>query len=127
MTGSSDPEKTASRSSPRRKRRPSREKLVARLWAAADAQLGEIETRLAALGGEPAAIERDARSLGQIARFLKDLVGVESLIASTDKTKPPEGEEDEDAPPRDLDVFREELARRLDRLREERESRDRAE
>ena len=96
-----------------------RQKLVQRLWSAAEAQVADIETRLAALDGDGATLERDARALGLLAKFLKELVGIECLLKeATAPLKPiTKSVEDDDAPPRDLDAFRAELARRLDQMR----------
>lgn len=102
---------------------PARGHLLARLWRAAERQLDEIEERLlrAALPAEadaaapprPAAdAEKDARALAVLARTLRELSALE---ADAKKTREAQAEHDT---VRDLDAFRRELARRLDRLRE---------
>jgi len=100
-----------------------RETLVTRMWAAADRQIGEIEARFA-LPADPDAAERDARTLATLARVVRELVqagrasGAASGAAGRRSRSPQET--DDDAPPRDLDALRDELARRLARLRAER-------
>ncbi|MFS8039240.1 terminase gpP N-terminus-related DNA-binding protein [Xanthobacter sp. AM11] len=101
---------------------PARGHLLARLWRAAERQLDEIEERLArampAAGETEAAApraagdaEKDARALAVLARTLRELSALE---AEARKTRKAEAEHDT---VRDLDAFRRELARRLDRLR----------
>ena len=104
-----------------------RQKLVQRLWSAAEAQVADIETRLAALDGDGATLERDARALGLLAKFLKELVGIECLLKEANAPPKPAVKpvEDDDAPPRDLDAFRTELARRLDEMRARNEAPER--
>ncbi|MEP9379715.1 hypothetical protein ABLE91_23595 [Aquabacter sp. CN5-332] len=95
-----------------------RRALANRIWRAAEAQVCEIETRLAQLGAAPAEAERDARALAVLARVVRELA---ALDAATKKSGPKDADtlrDDEDArAPTDLDTFRRELARRLDALR----------
>jgi len=100
-----------------------RARLLGRLWRAAERQVAEIEARMhhaEAAGGEgprPAAdAEKDARALALIARTLRELVATEDAGAPRGPAAKPAKAEDE--PIRDLDEFRRELARRLERLRE---------
>ncbi|MFG1478623.1 hypothetical protein V5F53_08120 [Xanthobacter sp. V4C-4] len=94
-----------------------RARLLARLWRAAERQVEEIETRTRRVAGAegtsraPADSEKDARALALIARTLRELVAAED-----DAAKPAK---DADDTVRDLDEFRRELARRLERMREE--------
>ncbi|TCT07638.1 hypothetical protein [Aquabacter spiritensis] len=109
-----------------------RRSLANRIWRAAEAQVCEIETRLAALGGAPAEAERDARALAVLARVVRELaaLGAAARKAAADDAAPREDtaarddgppRDDEDARgPADLDSFRRELARRLDALRGDR-------
>lgn len=99
--------------------RPDRRGLLRRLWRAAERQINEIETRLAratepASAGEapraPADTEKDARALAVLARTLRELSVLDKDAGKTRKVKP------QDDAVRDLDTFRRELARRLDRL-----------
>ncbi|MDI4657342.1 terminase gpP N-terminus-related DNA-binding protein [Xanthobacter autotrophicus] len=101
---------------------PGRGHLLARLWRAAERQLDEIEQRLAsAVSPEAAAAaspprpaadaEKDARALAVLARTLRELSALEAEAQKSRKVKA------EDDAVRDLDTFRRELARRLDRLR----------
>jgi len=101
---------------------PARGHLLSRLWRAAERQLDEIEQRLAAAvppeadapAGPPrpaADAEKDARALAVLARTLRELSALEAEAQKSRKVKA------EDDAVRDLDTFRRELARRLDRLR----------
>ncbi len=96
--------------------KPDRRGLLKRLWRAAERQINEIEDRLAhaadpsdAPRPEP---EKDARALAVLARTLRELTALEAEDRKRRKAK------DQDGTVRDLDTFRRELARRLDRLRE---------
>ncbi|MFG1229399.1 terminase gpP N-terminus-related DNA-binding protein [Xanthobacter wiegelii] len=97
--------------------KPDRRGLLKRLWRAAERQIDEIEGRLAravdpgdeAPRPEP---EKDARALAVLARTLRELTALEAETRKRRKAK------DQDGTVRDLDTFRRELARRLDRLRE---------
>lgn len=112
--------------SPLRRRRPltpgpraaaaARGHLLGRLWRAAERQLDEIEQRLHAGDAEaaprlPADAEKDARALAVLARTLRELAALEADAHKTRKARA------DDDTVRDLDAFRRELARRLDRLR----------
>lgn len=106
-----------------------RRALANRIWRAAEAQVGEIETRLALIGAAPAEAERDARALAVLARVVRELAALDAATKKAEAAKDdtpandPERDEarDEDArAPTDLDTFRRELARRLDALRAER-------
>ncbi|MDQ0506567.1 hypothetical protein [Xanthobacter agilis] len=100
---------------------PPRTRLLARLWRAAERQVADIEARVENAapregGGAPprlaADAEKDARALALIARTVRELVAAEDDAA--DKPR-----KDADDTVRDLDEFRRELARRLERLRED--------
>ena len=97
--------------------KPDRRGLLKRLWRAAERQIDEIEGRLvrAAEPGDEAPRpepEKDARALAVLARTLRELTALEAEAKKRRKAK------DQDGTVRDLDTFRRELARRLDRLRE---------
>ncbi len=107
---------------------PARRRVVARLWRAAERQLAEIEARLV-VGGDPLALERDARSFALITRTVRELVALD-LEAQARKKQDCHAGKEEDVPhaapardegfaSRDIEAFRDELARRLARLREE--------
>lgn len=85
--------------------------LVGRMWRAADAQVREIEDRLAQEAPEPDARERDARLLAVLARTLRELSALEAP-----KQKQTAAPADDDAVPRDLDELRRSLARKLEAL-----------
>lgn len=91
----------------------SRPSLIARLWRTAERQVAEIESRLVAAGGDPASLERDAKTLSVLARTVRDLVALDNDSGQgtrTDKT------DDEAEIPRDIDAFRRELAQKLAEL-----------
>ena len=117
----------------------SRKRVVSRLWRTAERQVAEIETRMAGLGDDPQALERDAKILAIIAKTVRDLVALDgealnahgrskskeqapahgSKSAQTDPLLTAEPDAAEFGP-RDIEQFRTELARRLDELRRER-------
>jgi hypothetical protein len=79
--------------------------LVARLFRAVERQIAEVERRFD--GAAPASLEeKDARTLGALARTLELLIGLEKQ-AGRDTTEPEP----------DIDAFRLDLARRLESLR----------
>ncbi len=85
---------------------------IARLYAALDKQVADVERRLAKAQGEGNGSkagdrERDARTLATLARTL------EKLNAMT----PEVDQEDDESPPEDIEEFRRELSRRLAELR----------
>lgn len=87
-------------------RRAGRRSLVARLYRAFEDQLAGVEARLAAPG--IVIEEKDARTLGSLARTLETLMSLEKR--DTGAKKPTE--------PNDIDQLRAELARRIDRWAE---------
>jgi hypothetical protein len=117
----------------------SRKKVVTRLWRAAERQVAEIENRVSGLQEDPQALERDAKTLAIIAKTIRDLVAIDAeaflgtqrnrnkeqspadgiKILAIDQTKQKDAD-DEGFGPRDIEGFRNELARRLDELRHER-------
>lgn len=116
-----------SSATPTRRAAP-RSRVVARLWHTAEKQVAEIEARLAS-GGDPAALERDAKTFAIIARTVRDLVAIdaEAKAAAKEKTRAHAAKEDQaaetgedgDFGARDIERFRAELARRLAALRSE--------
>jgi hypothetical protein len=101
----------------------SKTKLVQRLWNAAEAQICDIELRLKSLDSTTVQFEKDARSLGLLVKFLKELVSIECLMSKkkTSKKANKLKIEDNDAPPRNLEDFRQELEKRLDAMRKGRQ------
>lgn len=81
-----------------------RSDLVERMFRAVERQIEDIELRSAERDGEPD--ERDARTLGALARTLELLIGMENAEAA----KQTEGR-------RDIDDLRRDLARRIEGLR----------
>jgi hypothetical protein len=87
------------------------------MWRTAERQVEEIEDRLAVAGLELAERESNARTLAVVAKTLRDLSAVdESEKSRKGKQQPSDDDSDDDAIPRDIDEFREELARRINAL-----------
>ena len=105
------------RSGPRS--REGREALVARLWNTADRQVREIDKRLRRGEQPPDERERDARVFAVLVRTLRELNAFDEATnaagASTDAA------DENDDMPKDIDEFRNELARRIHALVDERE------
>ena len=99
-----------------------RRQLVARLWRAAEQQVGDIEERLKIIGQESPERERDARALAVLVKTLRELETFDDAHpAPATRTE----SEDDDAGRRDIDEFRRELARKMDALVARREARAR--
>ena len=110
------PPRCPARSGKPRRRRfgGNRVALVGRLWRTAEAQVRDIEERLARHGQEPDDRARDARTLAVLVKTMRELLALDNI---RDGAAPPAGSEhDDDAGPRDLDEFRRELARRMDAI-----------
>ncbi|PSC04536.1 hypothetical protein SLNSH_13655 [Alsobacter soli] len=91
-----------------------REALISRLWAAAERQVDEIERRSENLPGAGFNPERDAKALAVLCRVVKELpVDDPAALA---------GDDLDEASDRDLEAFRDDLARHLARMAEERAS-----
>lgn len=74
--------------------RASRATLVRRLWRAADAQMSQLERRIAALDPAAPPGDAEAKALGLIARIVRELVALD--LAATPK---PTGEDRDDDRP----------------------------
>ena len=96
-----------------------RRTLVTRLWRTAERQVADIETRLIEAGGDPATLERDAKTLAVLARTVRDLVAID---AEQKRGAKADRNDDEKEAPRDFDQFRTELSETLHRLAEQRRS-----
>ncbi|MEW6121350.1 MAG: hypothetical protein AB1698_01960 [Pseudomonadota bacterium] len=92
--------------------------LAQRIWHAAEAQVSDIEARMAALEMPPGQAERDVRALAVLARVVRDLTALDAAPRPPQKAAAAPAPEDEHAFS-DRDTFRRELARRLDALRGE--------
>lgn len=79
--------------------------LVARLFRAVERQIAEVERRFDG-AAPPSLEEKDARTLGALARTLELLIGLEKQAGR-----------DADEPEPDIDEFRLDLAHRLESLR----------
>jgi hypothetical protein len=89
----------------------SRGALIARMWRTAEKQVGEIEDRLKAAGLELAERESNTRMLSIVARTLREL----SAVDEAEKARGKEASKDnnDDAPPRNIDELRSALADKL--------------
>lgn len=94
--------------------------LVRRLWRAADAQMRQLERRIAALDPEAPPGDAEAKALGLIARIVRELMTLDAASAASHK--PSGGEKDDERPFSAADREREtariaqlraEIARRL--------------
>lgn len=99
-----------------------RRALVARAWRNAERQLRAVEKRLRVHGGEDAPLDESARLIATLVKTLRELAALDRALAEDEiahgkKTgKPGSGDI-----PRDLNAFYEELAARMDRLRQHRD------
>jgi hypothetical protein len=96
-----------------------RQRVISQLWRMAERQVSAVEQRLAAQTDEPQALEREAKTLGIIARTVRDLVAIDEEKA---KLKSGDKGHDETGPggSRAIEDFRRELAEKLEQLRIER-------
>ncbi|MFG1464257.1 hypothetical protein V5F77_15305 [Xanthobacter sp. DSM 24535] len=106
-----------------------RRAMLARLWHAAERQMDEIDARVEALDaaqtpappGAARDSEKDAKALAVLARVVRELGTLENIDTAAAKAGGQKGgsaaQQEEGARGRDLDTFRRELARRIDRLR----------
>lgn len=101
------------RSPRRRKLSGDRVALVSRLWRTAEAQVRDIEERLAHHQQQPDDRERDARTLAVLVKTMRELVALDDI---RDGGASPAESEHDDGGPRDLDEFRRELARRMEAI-----------
>ncbi len=92
-------------------RKPSRERLVTRLWKAAEKEMAALEARLAALPLDDPAREEHSKALGLLARLVKDLMALDAASPARAGTEERQGDGTFD-----LDRFRAELARKLEAL-----------
>ena len=111
-SGSSSPERSFEPAEPSPATPAGRRRLVARIWAAADAQMADVERRMRA-AGEGGADERDARITAVLVRTVRDLVALDGELEG--------GAAKDDERPNGVtpDAIRDELVRRLEaRLRD---------
>jgi hypothetical protein len=95
-----------------------RDSLVTRLWSAVARQIEDVERRSADLPGA-ANPERDAKVLAILCRVVRELAeDDEAAIKNTGRRLSEESAHAAHGP--DLEEFRDDVARRLSRLREER-------
>lgn len=99
-----------------RRSAPARSRIVAQLWRMAEKQVEQVEARLEALHDEPQALERDAKTLGIIARTVRELIAIEE-----EKTRSRNGGKGDAAgraeAERTIEDFRRELEEKLEQLR----------
>lgn len=133
MTDTQSPFPPTTRGAGRTARSPSRRQVIARLWHSAERQVAEIEQRMSRLDDDQQALEREAKTLAIIAKTVRDLVAIdgEAVAMNRSRTKGVDPGHGRTASQgiatgegtgsfRDIDSFRDELARRLDELRRER-------
>lgn len=97
----------------RRRLNGDRAEIVGRIWRTAEAQVREIEERLARHARQPDDRARDVRTLAVLVKTMRELAAFDAI---RDGAAPPANTEDDDAGPRDLDEFRRELARRMEAI-----------
>jgi hypothetical protein len=94
--------------------------LVERMMIAAEHQVCAIEVRLTGSGQEPAARERDARTLAVLVKTMQALVALEAMpkpdAMPGKKTITAPDDDDDDTIPADIDVLRRELSQRLEAM-----------
>ena len=103
----------------RRAVKSERTALVLRMMRAAEAQVGEIETRLAGTKQEPGTAERDARTLAILAKTIESLA---ALDATHKKDAPKPKASKPESVPRSIDELRRSLTRKLEAIIAERNS-----
>jgi hypothetical protein len=91
-----------------------RDALVARMWRTAERQVAEIEDRLKAAGLDVVERESNTRMLAIVAKTLRDLSAVDE--ANKMRGKEASNNENDDAPPRNIDELRSALADKLARF-----------
>jgi hypothetical protein len=96
-----------------------RASVMRRLWRVADRQVRDIGRRIGTPGAPATDSERDARALATLARTVRELATVDAAARrGVGSMTGQEDAEDDDAPPRDPELFRAALAQRIDQLRE---------
>lgn len=93
-------------------RKGSRERLVTRLWKAAEKEMTALETKLAALPPGDPAREEGAKALGLLARLVKDLMALDAASPAGAG----DAEDRQGGANFDLERFRAGLARKLEAL-----------
>ena len=92
--------------------------LVLRMMRAAQAQVAEIETRLAGTKQAPGDSERDARTLAVLAKTIQSLAALDARDDKPErrKKKPLTDDDDYDQIPEDIDALRRELTQRMEAM-----------
>lgn len=97
-----------------------RRALVARAWRNAERQLRLVEKKMRAHGDTP--LDESARLIATLVKTLRELAALDRALADNrNDDGGPRADHADSAIPRDLDTFYEELAARMDRLRQERD------
>lgn len=107
----SAPEDRSKERRKRKKRSTDRKALIDRLYFAFEQQIGDLEAHLS-LNMEEGVTEKDARTLGSLARTLEKLIELRQDEEGTAEATDSEV---------DIERLLEEIARRLERVREKRE------
>jgi hypothetical protein len=94
--------------------------LVERMWRTAELQVEKIEDRLEVAGLELAERESNTRMFAIVAKTLRELSAVDA--ANKPRGKEASKDDDDDAPPRNIDDLRRALAEKLERFVASREA-----
>jgi hypothetical protein len=101
-----------------------RRRVISQLWRMAERQVNAVEQRLVTLNDEPQALEREAKTLGIIARTVRDLLAIDEEKAKAKSGGKGESSNDSHPAPMSIPEFRRELAEKLEQLRLERSGAD---
>lgn len=100
-----------------------RRALVSRAWRNAERQLRIVEKRLRQHAQDDASVPLDesARLIATLVKTLRELAALDRTLAEQTDQHGPRAPHERSDIPRDLDAFYEELAARMDRLRQDRD------
>ena len=99
-----------------------RRALVTRAWRNAERQLRLVEKRVRAHAPDDAPLDESARLIATLVKTLRELTALDRTLAEDDSIHERAKSSEGDDIPRDLDALYQELADRMDRLRQERDS-----
>jgi Homeodomain-like domain len=99
-----------------------RRALVTRAWRNAERQLRLIEKRVKAHAPDDAPLDESARLIATLVKTLRELTALDRSLAEDDSIHARDNAAEGGDIPRDVDTFYQELAARMDRLRQDRDS-----
>ena len=99
-----------------------RRALVTRAWRNAERQLRLVEKRVRAHAPDDAPLDESARLIATLVKTLRELTALDRTLAEDDTLHERANSSEGGDIPRDLDALYQELAARMDRLRQERDS-----